>query len=269
MTKAPTPTLKGKATVGSTLTAVTKDWMDGTELAYQWYRDGEPLFGSESDTYDLTGEDGGSRITVGITGTLEGYETLEKFSAGVNVALGTLKPSEKPSISGPFVTGGVVEINVGTWDQEVDISIVWIRDGEEFYTGPGDDNIYEFTLDDFGSTIGMQIKVAAAGYKTYTHVVKARQIKAGTIAEPGAPGISGDAIVGGTLVAEPAEYPDGAEFIYVWKRNGRTIQGATESSYIPNVRDINTSISVRVIAIIPGYKTTRTDSDGIDITPAQ
>jgi hypothetical protein len=269
MTKAPVPTIKGKATVGSTLTAFTKDWMDGTELSYQWYRDGEPIFGSETETYELTGEDGEGRISVGITGTLEGYETTEKFSKAVTIALGTLKPSTKPSISGPFVTGGVVEVNVGEWDQEVDISIQWIRDGEVFYEGPGDDNIYEFTLDDFGTTIGMRVVVAATGYKTYTHVVKARQIKAGTIATPGVPTVTGEPILGETLSVDPGEYPDGAEFIYIWKRNDRVIHGATESAYMPTVRDLNASISVRVIAIIPGYKTTRTDSEGITIIPAQ
>ena len=269
MTKAPVPTLKGKAVVASTLTAATKDWMDGTELSYQWYRDGEPIFGSESEEYLLTGEDGGARISVGITGVLEGYEATEKFSNGLVVALGTLKPLTRPSVTGPFVTGGNVEVNVGEWAEEVDISISWIRDGEEFYSGPGDDNKYEFTLDDFGSSIGMRVIVQAAGYKAFTHVVKARKIKAGTVAEPGIPSISGDALVGGTLSVDPGEYPDGAEYIYVWMRNGRVINGATESAYIPTVRDINTSISVRVIAIIPGYKTTQAVSEGIDITPAQ
>jgi hypothetical protein len=100
-------------------------------------------------------------------------------------------------------------------------------------------------------------------------VVKARQIKAGTIATPGTPTVTGDPILGGSLSVDPGEYPDGAEFIYIWKRNDRIIQGATESAYIPTVRDFNASISVRVVAIIPGYKTTRTDSEGITIIPAQ
>jgi hypothetical protein len=269
MTKAPVPTLKGKAVVGSTLTAATKEWMDGTELSYQWYRDGEPIFGSESEEYLLTGEDGGARISVGITGALEGYETTEKFSNGLVVALGTLKPSTRPSVTGPFVTGGNVEVNVGEWTEEVDISISWIRDGIEFYSGPGDDNKYEFTLDDFGSSIGMRVIVRAAGYKTFTHVVKARKIAPGTVAEPSIPTVSGDAFVGGTLSVDPGEYPPGAEYIYVWMRNGRVINGAAESTYTPTVRDRNATISVRVTANMPGYKTTRAVSEGIDITPAQ
>lgn len=269
MTKAPVPTIKGRATVGSTLTAVTKEWMEGTELNHQWYRDGEPIFGSETETYELTGEDGGARISVGITGTLEGYEPIEKFSKPVSIALGTLKPSTRPSVSGAFVTGGTVEVNVGEWDQEVDISIHWIRDGEVFYEGPGDDNQYEFTLDDFGTKIGMRVVVSAAGYKTFSHVVKAREIKAGTVTNPGIPTVTGDPILGESLSVDPGEYPDGADFTYVWKRNDKVITGATGPSYIPTARDLNASISVRVTAIIPGYKTTVADSSGVTITRAR
>ncbi len=269
MTKAPVPTIKGKAVVGNTLTATTKDWMDGTELSYQWYRDGYPVDGANSETYDLTGEDGEAKVTVGITGTLEGYEAMEKMSAGLTIALGTLKYSDKPSVTGTYVTGGTLEVNVGSWQDDADISIVWLRDGDVFYEGPADENTYELTSDDYGSRIGIQIKVSAAGYKNFTFSMKSRLIKLGTVAEIPTPTISGEAIVGGILTADPGEYPNGAEFFYVWKRNGKVVQGSTDSSYEVNSRDVNTTLTVKVIAVIPGYKTTRIDSDGIDISPAQ
>ena len=269
MTKAPVPTVKGKAVVGNTLTASTKDWMDGTELSYQWYRDGAPIDGADTDTYDLIGEDGETKVTVGITGTLAGYESMEKISNGLNIALGALKYSDKPSISGSYVTGGVLEVNVGTWQDEADISIVWLRDGDVFYEGPADENTYELTSDDYASRIGVQVKVSLAGYKSVTFSMKSRLIKLGTVEEIPTPVISGEAIVGGLLTADPGEYPNGAEFFYVWKRNGKVVQGSTDSSYEVNSRDVNTTLSVKVIAKIPGYKTTRVDSDGVDISPAQ
>ena len=269
MTKAPVPSIKGKAVVGSTLTATTKDWMDGTELTYQWYRDGYPIDGADTDTYELTGEDGEAKVTVGITGTLEGYEAMEKMSAGLNIALGTLKYSDKPSITGSYVTGGLLEVNVGSWLDGADISIVWTRDGDVFYEGPADENTYELTSDDYGSRIGVQIKVTAAGYKNASFLMKSRLIKLGTVEEVPTPVISGDGLVGSILTADPGEYPNGAEFFYVWKRNGKVVQGSTDSSYEVNRRDVNGTITVKVIAVIPGYKTTRIDSDGIDITPAQ
>jgi hypothetical protein len=212
MTKAPVPTVKGKAVVGNTLTAATKDWMDGTELAYQWYRDGSPIDGADTDTYDLIGEDGETKVTVGITGTLPGYEAMEKQSNGLNIALGTLKYTEKPAISGSFVTGGVLEVNVGSWQDDADISIVWLRDGDVFYEGPADENTYELTSDDYASRIGVQIKVTAAGYKNFTFVMKSRLIKLGTIEEVPTPVLSGEGLVGSILTVEPGEYPNGAEF---------------------------------------------------------
>jgi hypothetical protein len=269
LTKAPVPTIKGKPIVGSTLTAVTREWIEGAELAYQWYRDGEAIEGADSESYDLTGFDGGSKFTVGITGTLEGYESLEKMSLAVNVALGTLKYSDRPLIEGAFVTGGTLEVNVGSWLDEAEITIDWIRDGAVFYTGAADENTYLLEIDDYQSTIGVRINVAAVGYKSTSFTIKPRMVKQGTLEEIPTPTISGEPIVGELLVAEPGEYPQGAEFTYVWKRNGKVIQGSSDAAYVVNVRDVNTTITVKVIAKIPGYKTTRIDSDGVDITSAQ
>jgi len=268
-TKAPVPSIKGKPVVGNTLTAVTRDWIDGTEIAYQWYRDGAAIEGADTDTYELVGYDGETKITVGITGTLEGYESLEKSSKELTVLLGNLKYSEKPAVSGDFVTGGILEVNVGSWQEDAEITIDWIRDGIVFYSGPADDNIYELTLDDYQSKIGMNIKVSAIGYKNLTFTIKPRLIKQATLEEVPTPVVSGDPLVGEVLTVEPGEYPTGAEFTYVWKRNGRIIQGSVDSAYVVNVRDVNTSVTVTVIAKIPGYKTTKITSDGVDITPAQ
>ncbi len=269
LTKAPVPTIKGKPIVGSTLTAVTRDWIEGVELAYQWYRDGEAIEGADSDAYDLTGADGGTKFTVGITGTLEGYESLEKMSVPVNVLLGTLKYADKPVINGAFVTGGTLEVSVGEWLEEAEITIDWIRDGVVFYTGPADENTYLLEIDDYQSTIGVRINVSAEGYKSTSFTIKPRIVKQGTLEEIPTPTISGEPLVGEVLVAETGEYPQGTEFTYVWKRNGKVIQGSADSAYTVNVRDINTTLTVKVIAKIPGYKTTRIDSDGLDITPAQ
>jgi len=267
--KAPAPSIKGKAAVGNTLTATTKDWIDGAELAYQWYRDGEAVDGATSETYDLTAEDFEASMSIGITGTLEAYEPLEKVSAGVAVAAGVLKYSDKPSISGEFVTGGTVEVNAGSWIDGAEVAIVWSRNGEEFATTTADENTYVLTAEDYGTRLNVDILVTAPGYKDATFKMKSRSIKIGTLAEVPAPTISGDNVVEGTLDVDPGEYPEGAEFKYVWKRDGRVIHGAYESSYTVTLRDVGTTISVKVIATIPGYKTTRVDSEGVEITNIQ
>lgn len=267
--KAPTPSIKGKAAVGNTLTASTKAWIDGAELAYQWYRDGDAVDGATSETYDLTADDFEASISVGITGTLEAYEPLEKVSAGVAIAAGVLKYNDKPSISGEFVTGGTVEVNAGSWPDGAEVSIVWSRNGEEFATTTADENTYVLTAEDYATRLSVDILVTANGYKDATFKMKSRSIKVGTLAEVPTPTISGDNVVDGSLDVDPGEYPEGAEFKFVWKRDGRVIHGAYDSSYTVTLRDVGHSISVKVIATIPGYKTTRVDSEGVEITNVQ
>ena len=267
--KAPTPSIKGKAAVGNTLTASTKAWIDGAELAYQWYRDGDAVDGANSETYDLTADDFEASISVGITGTLEAYEPLEKVSAGVAVAAGVLKYSDKPSITGDFVTGGTVEVNAGSWPDGAEVSIVWSRNGEEFATTTADENTYVLTAEDYATRLSVDILVTANGYKDATYKMKSRSIKIGTLAEVPTPTISGDNAVDGSLDVDPGEYPEGAEFKFVWKRDGRVIHGAYDSSYTVTLRDVGHTISVKVIATIPGYKTTRVDSEGVEITNVQ
>lgn len=269
ITKAPAPSIKGKAAVGNTLTASTKAWIDGAELTYQWYRDGDAVDGATSETYDLTAEDFEASISVGITGTLEAYEPLEKVSAGVAIAAGVLKYSDKPSISGEFVTGGTVTVNAGTWIDGAEVAIVWSRNGEEFATTTADENTYVLTAEDYNTRLSVDIVVTAEGYKNATFKMKSRSIKIGTLTEVPSPTISGDNAVDGVLEVDPGEYPDGTEFKFVWKRDGRVIHGAYDSSYTVTVRDIGKTISVKVIATIPGYKTTRVDSEGVEITNIQ
>jgi len=265
MTKAPAPSIKGKAAVGNTLTATTKAWIDGAELTYQWYRDGSAVDGATGETYELTPADFEASISVGITGILEGYEPLEKVSNGVTVVAGVLKYSDKPSISGEFVTGGHVTVNAGTWIEGAEVAIVWSRNGEEFATTAADENTYVLTAEDYKTRLSVEIKVTAQGYKDASFKMKSRSIKVGTLTEVPTPMISGDNTVDGVLEVDPGEYPDGAEFKFVWKRDGRVIQRANESSYTLTARDANTMISVKVIATIPGYKATRIESAGVDI----
>ncbi|NDE88490.1 MAG: hypothetical protein EB055_00700 [Micrococcales bacterium] len=267
--KAPTPSIKGKAAVGNTLTATTRDWMDGIELSYQWYRDGDAIDGATSDSYDLVAEDAETSISIGITGTMEGYEPLEKVSKAVSVALGVLKYSDRPSITGDFVTGGTVEVNPGTWLDGADISIQWLRNGEELMVTSADENSYVLAYDDYKTTFGATILVSKPGYKDASFKMKGRVVKVGTLEEVPTPVINGDAMVGETLDADPGEYPDGTTFKYIWKRNGRVIQSAGDSSYTLNSRDVGADISVKIIASIPGYKSVRVESDTVSVSGAE
>ena len=266
--KAPTPAIKGKAAVGNTLTATTRDWPEGAELVYQWYRDGSAIDGADTDSYELTAEDFDASVSVGITGTIEAYEPLEKVSAGVTIAAGTLKYGEKPSISGDFVTGGTVTVGAGTWLDGAEVSIVWMRNGEEFQTTGADENSYVLTSEDFGTRLSVNIVVTAEGYKDAIFKMRSRSIKLGTLVELPAPVISGDAVVGETLEVDLTGLPEDAEFSYVWKRNGKVISRAFESSYTLTARDLGQSITVKVGVRAPGYKKALVESESVTPTNA-
>ena len=267
--KAPTPSIKGKAVVGNTLTGSTKSWVDGAELGYQWLRDGEAIDGATEETYSLTADDVNTSIALAITGTVEGYEPLTMTSKSVTVVPGIIKYIERPGMSGDFVTGGTVTVNPGVWQDDAEVSIQWLRNGAEMMVTAADENSYVLTADDYKQRLSVNILVTAAGYKDAIFKMRARQIKIGTLTDIPTPIISGSGIVGESLDVDPGEYPDGAVFTYVWKRDGRVIQSATDSSYTLTARDVNTTITVRVIANVPGYKLTRIDSDGVSVTPAQ
>ncbi|MGM7697978.1 DUF4073 domain-containing protein [Microbacterium sp. A84] len=57
---------------GAKLTVEEGDWTDGTEFAYQWMADGEPIDGATTDRFHLVGKWKGQDITVQVTGTVQG-----------------------------------------------------------------------------------------------------------------------------------------------------------------------------------------------------
>jgi putative cell wall-binding protein len=79
----PTPTISGTTTVGSTVTASAGSWSPGgIYLKYQWRLDGTPISGATARTYTITPMDADRRLSVSVTGSLSGYRSATKTSAG-------------------------------------------------------------------------------------------------------------------------------------------------------------------------------------------
>lgn len=75
------PTVTGKAKVGKRLTAMAGAWTAGTQLAYQWTANGEPITGATGSTLTLAKSLAGRRIAVVVTGSLSGYQNAVVSSA--------------------------------------------------------------------------------------------------------------------------------------------------------------------------------------------
>lgn len=64
------PVISGSAAVGSTLSCTTGTWTNSpTSYAYQWLRDGDPISGATSSTYQLQQADEGEMVSCVVTAT--------------------------------------------------------------------------------------------------------------------------------------------------------------------------------------------------------
>jgi len=265
--KAPTPGVKGKAVVGGTLTAVARTWSTDVELAYQWYADGSAIEGSTEETLELSANLVDAAISVGVTGSLTGYATIEKISAELTVKPGTIRFTTKPSISGTLEVGETIEVDPGSLSiDSAEVTYVWSRNGEEI---DNTETTYTLTPEDFKKRISVKVVAVAEGYNEAFASVKTLSVKAGELAEVPTPSISGDAVVGETLTVDiGGDYPEDTVFKYVWSRDFKVISGVTEELTLTK-RDLGKTIRVRVIAIIPGYKSTSVLADGVEVVAAE
>ena len=74
------PKLQGGSAVGQTLRTDGGRYSVAAELAYQWLRDGQPIAGASAATYRVTEADAGTRLSVQVTASAEGYQPVTAAS---------------------------------------------------------------------------------------------------------------------------------------------------------------------------------------------
>ncbi|MGV8908331.1 MAG: peptidoglycan-binding protein [Propionicimonas sp.] len=126
---APTPAISGTPKVGRTLTATAGNWSpSGAKHAYQWYRSSTAIKAATSASYTLTSADRGKKITVKVTGALNGYATVAKTSkATAAVAAGTLAVSGL-KILGTRDVGKTLRVENRWSPSGVSLTYQWYRD---------------------------------------------------------------------------------------------------------------------------------------------
>ena len=265
--KAPTPVVQGKSALGSTLKAISKSWSKDVELSYKWYvnydaaeentpvgTDETFVLGSDVALNDV--------ITLGVSGSLEGYATLEKLSAPMTVTRGIIKFTTRPSFDegSTFVTAGTVTVEPGaTTNADAEFTYEWTHSGSA--TVIGTEAEYELTPADFNKKLSVKVTSAADDYDSASVTLKTPTIKAGTLEEVEAPTITRGATsltaVGGFSADATA-----TSVQYVWYRNGRIITDAKASTYTLRTKDaLGTVFSVRVIGKYLGFKSTSAIAD--------
>lgn len=130
-----TPTLRGRARVGSELRVDPGTWGPGATLTYAWYADGERLAGESGPTLELRARHRGRRISVAVTGTAEGLTpTTATVEDDADVRRGRLT-GPRPQVLGRPSVGGVLRVRPGDWTAGARLRFVWLADGEKVGTG--------------------------------------------------------------------------------------------------------------------------------------
>ncbi|MFT3888597.1 MAG: hypothetical protein QM713_10600 [Arachnia sp.] len=252
---APTPAVSGTAQVGKTLTATPGTWQPSpASLTYQWLRDGAKISGATKPTYTATASDKGKKLSVTVTAAKPDYVTTSKTSAATAaVAAGSLSSTPTPKISGTAQVGKKLTASAGTWKPSATLTYQWLRDGKKI--SGATKSSYTLTSSDKGKKISVQVKGAKSGYTSVTKTSsKTKAVKAGTLSSTPTPTISGTAQVGKKLTAKAGTWkPSGVKLSYQWLRSGKTIKGATASTYKVGAADKGKKISVKVKGSKSGY----------------
>ncbi|WP_278256234.1 hypothetical protein [Nocardioides convexus] len=137
MTGAPV-SVSGTAKVGSRLTGSASGWMpSGSSLNYQWYAGTTLVQYGIKNTLVVPASAAGKRITLKVTGTRSGYDTLTRASAATAVvARGTLLPGSV-AITGTLRTGQTVRAYVGAWGPAPVAVELPLEDRHGLRHGPG------------------------------------------------------------------------------------------------------------------------------------
>lgn len=160
--QATTPTIDGTPVVGERLTAVPGAWTEGARLTYQWYVGDRAIRGQNSATLKVSAAYLRQPLSVEVTGTLDGYETVTLRS---EPTLKTALATEGFVIGLPWV-GTKVTAVAGVWTPGTSISYQWLRDGEPIPGATG--RQYTLTRDDRGASISVAVTGTLEGYPTVT-----------------------------------------------------------------------------------------------------
>jgi len=263
----PVPTVSGGNAVGATLTVDPGTWApDPVDLAYQWAVDGVDVPGATGPTFSVTGEHVGSPITVTVTGSKPGYQSVSRTSDGLEIPAGPAVTGPKPVITGTPSLGGTLTADPGEWlPAGVSLSYVWKAGGAAVpgATGvtfvPGPDQV--------GKAVTVSVTGAKDGYASATRTSDPTAEVATGALTVGTPTLSTPVRVGQSVTASTGTWsPVPEEFSYQWRIDGAPVPGGTGPSFLPEPGDLGKSLTVSVTGSRTGYTTATATSSGDVVT---
>ncbi len=245
------------AAVGTLFTCSTTETV-GFTLAYQWLRDGGTIGGATSSTYNAVEADAGHTLECRVTlSNAEG--TSVAYSESTSIYSAVPKASANPTISNVTDPGNAPQAGDelscanGTWTGSPAFTRQWLRNGNEI--GGATATTYPVVGEDEGATLQCRV-----GATSGSHVTEA--VSGGVVVDP-QPGtappqptavgtVTGTAQIGQSLSCANGTWTGSPAFTRQWLRNGNEIGGATATSYVLTVADLDAVVQCRVKATNAG-----------------
>jgi hypothetical protein len=151
--KTPTPSISGLAEVGKTITAVPGTWDSGATVSYQWFANGAPISGQNTNKFLVLPANAGQVITVEVTSRKPNFEKASRTSIG-SIATWPITVN-LVNISGSPLPGEMLIAQTSPLLVNENITYEWLRDG--LALDGTNQPFYEVTTADLGSDISVRI----------------------------------------------------------------------------------------------------------------
>lgn len=248
------PAITGSAQVTGTVKATDGSWSPaGNSYAHQWLIDGAPVSGATSSSFKLTSPMAGKSLSVQVTASRSGYPATSVVSDSVAVAPGTLAMTARPAVTGTPQVGSRLTASNGTWSRtDLAFTYQWFAGAAPIggATGP----TYVVGASDVDQSISVAVTAGRSGFTSATvGATASAKVIPGTFTRKAAPSVTGKPRVGSRLTATPGSWSPDATVGFQWSADGRAIDGATASTFVPTARERGATIRVRVTARRPGF----------------
>lgn len=241
------PKLTGSAEVGKALTADVGVWTKGATLKYQWLANGQWINGATGTSYKLTQAEIGKKITITVTGSMNGLRTYARTSAATTAVTDlVVANTAAPVLSGSRTKTSTLTVTPGTWGPgEVKLSYQWLRNGQSIAGATA--TSYKLTAADVGQRVTVKVAGTQAGYAPFTYTApEGKPVADLYVTNSETIRLSGYANVGSTLRVWTGTWTPGATVTTQWYANGVAIPGATSYKYTPVLADVGKRITATV-----------------------
>ncbi|WP_303621050.1 peptidoglycan DD-metalloendopeptidase family protein [Microbacterium oleivorans] len=253
-TAAPTPTISGTVSVGSTVKVASAAWKPTpATLTYQWLRGGKAIAGATGSSYKIVAADAGVALSVRVRAAKGGYTPVSRTSAGVAVPRVLTVPGTV-TISGTGTVRETLTAQPGAWGPgTVTFAYQWLRGGSPIAGATA--RTYRPVAADAGKVVSVRITGARSGYTTVVRTSAGTSVFAAFTATP-TPTISGTLKAGSTLSVQTGQWQPSSTALRVqWRVDGGAIAGATGQAWQVPTWAAGRSVTVSVTATKKDYRT--------------